>query len=91
MPIAPALAGAAPIGRTRRRSFPTSGPSEPCSATPSVTRDLLDRLALDEVLAPYPRNRLHDQHSQAPASFQARQRNRPTDRGVPTLDADPPA
>ena len=27
-----------------------------------VPGDLLDRLALDEVLAPYPRNRLHDQH-----------------------------
>ena len=27
-----------------------------------VPRDLLDRLALDEVLAPNPRNRFHDQH-----------------------------
>src|SRR5690606_34636966 len=33
-----------------------------------VTGDLLDRLALDEVLAPYPRNRLHDQHPRPPAS-----------------------
>lgn len=40
-----------------------------------VTCDLLD-LALDELLAPYPRNRLHDQHPQPPASFQSKQRNR---------------
>ena len=33
-----------------------------------VTGDLLDRLALDEVFAPYPRNRLHDQHPRPPAS-----------------------
>ena len=46
-------------------------------------------LALDEVLAPNPRNRLHDQHPQPPASFQSRQRNRPIDRGS-ILDADPP-
>src|SRR6266436_6771848 len=55
-----------------------------------ITGDLLDRLALDEVLTPYPRNRLHDQHPQPPASFQSRQRNRPTCRGS-ILDADPPA
>lgn len=42
-----------------------------------VTGDLLDRLALDEVLAPDPGNRLHDQHPPPPASFQSRQRNRP--------------
>ena len=30
---------------------------------PEVPGDLPDRLALDEVLAPNPRNRLHDQHS----------------------------
>jgi hypothetical protein len=35
-------------------------------------------------------NRLHDQHPQPPASFQGRQRNRPTCRGS-ILDADPPA
>jgi hypothetical protein len=29
---------------------------------PEVPGDLLDRLALDEVLAPNPCNRLHDQH-----------------------------
>src|SRR6476620_10106052 len=45
---------------------------------------------LDEVLTPYPRNRLHDQHPQPPASFQSRQRNRPIYRGS-ILDADPPA
>src|SRR6202795_1197511 len=55
-----------------------------------VPGDLLDRLALDEVLAPNPGNRLHDQHSQPPASLQSRQRNRPTCRGS-ILDADPPA
>jgi len=33
-----------------------------------VTGDLLDRLALDEVFAPYRRNRLHDQHTRPPAS-----------------------
>src|SRR5260221_3556684 len=52
--------------------------------------DLLDRLALDEVLASYPRNRLHDKHPQPPASFESRQPNRPTYRGS-ILDADPPA
>jgi hypothetical protein len=55
-----------------------------------VAGDLLDRLALDEVLAPNPRNRLHDQHPQPPAPFQSRQRNRPICRGS-ILDADPPA
>src|SRR6266481_9721777 len=55
-----------------------------------VAGDLLDRLALDEVLAPDPGNRLHDQHPQPPASLQSRQRNRPTCRGS-ILDADPPA
>lgn len=39
----------------QRRSLLTSAPSGPCSATHSVTGDLLDRLALDEVLAPNPR------------------------------------
>src|SRR6202035_5818706 len=53
-----------------------------------VTCDLLDRLALDEVLASYPRNRLHDKHPQPPASFESRQPNRPTYRGS-ILDADP--
>jgi hypothetical protein len=46
--------------------------------------------ALDEVLAPNPRNRLHDQHPQPPASFQSRQRNSPFCRGS-ILDADPSA
>ena len=55
-----------------------------------VTCDLLDRLALDEVLAPNPRNRLHDQHLPPPALLRSRQRNRPTCRGS-ILDADPPA
>src|SRR6202035_203082 len=53
-----------------------------------VTCDLLDRLALDEVLASYPRNRRHDKHPQPPASFESRQPNRPTYRGS-ILDADP--
>ena len=55
-----------------------------------VPGDLLDRLALDEVLAPNPGNRLHDQHPRPPASLQSRQRNRPICRGS-ILDADPPA
>src|SRR5216683_8069901 len=55
-----------------------------------VTRDLFDRLALDKVLAPNPRNRLHDQHPPPPAPFESRQRNSPTYRGS-ILDADPPA
>jgi hypothetical protein len=42
------------------------------------------------VLAPNPGNRLHDQHSQPPASLQSRQRNRLICRGS-ILDADPPA
>src|SRR4051794_12851996 len=55
-----------------------------------VTGDLLDRLALDEVLAPDPGNSLHDQHPPPPALLRSRQRNRPTYRGS-ILDADPPA
>src|SRR4051812_47767432 len=55
-----------------------------------VTGNLLDRLALDEVLAPDPGNRLHDQHPPPPALLRSRQRNRPTYRGS-ILDADPPA
>jgi len=55
-----------------------------------VAGDLLYLLTLDEVLAPYPRNHLHDQHPQPPASFQSRQRNSPT-YGGSILDADPPA
>lgn len=43
-----------------------------------VPGDLLDRLALDEMLAPYPGNRLHDQHLRPPALLRSRQRNRPT-------------
>ena len=34
-----------------------------CSGAPLGPGDLLDRLALDEALAPNPRNRFHDQHS----------------------------
>ncbi len=54
-----------------------------------VTRDLFDRLALDKVLAPNARNRLHDQHPPPPAPFESRQRNSPT-YGGSILDADPP-
>ena len=38
-----------------------------------LARDLLDRLALDEVLTPYPINRLHNQRPPPPASRQSRQ------------------
>ncbi len=81
------------------RSRPPYGPSLELSEDVSalyravaseLTGDLLDRLALDEVLAPYPGNCLHDQHPRPPASLQSRQRNRPTCRGS-ILDADPPA
>jgi hypothetical protein len=44
-------------------------------------RTSLDRFALDEVLTPYPRNRLHDQHPRPPASLQSRQPNNPIYRG----------
>jgi hypothetical protein len=50
-------------GRTRRKLPPTATPCEPYSGTPSGPgANLPDRLALDEVLAPNPCNRLHNQH-----------------------------
>ncbi|WP_210268585.1 MULTISPECIES: hypothetical protein, partial [unclassified Bradyrhizobium] len=42
--------------------------------TPEITR-------YNRFIPVYPRNRLHDQHPQPPASFQSRQRNRPNWRG----------
>src|SRR5215471_17894173 len=56
-----------------------------------VPRDLPDRLAFDEVLAPNPANRLHCQHSPSLLdSNRSEQRSRPIFRGS-ILDADPPA
>ena len=56
-----------------------------------LPRDLPDRLPLDEVLAPNPRNRLHDQHPPTtPLRIKAGSLQRPHFRGS-ILDADPPA
>ena len=51
--------------------------------------DLLDRLPFDQMFAPYPADRLHNQHPPPPASNQSRQPSRPVSRGS-ILDADPP-
>src|SRR5271166_2357326 len=40
-------------------------------------RDLLDRLPLAQMLAPYPTDRLHNQHPPPPASRQSRQPTKP--------------
>src|SRR6516225_10680611 len=58
---------------------------------PEIPGNLLDGLALDEVLAPNPRNSLHDQHPPAiPLRIKAGSLQRPHFRGS-ILDADPPA
>ena len=56
---------------------------------PQVACDLLDRLAVNEVLAPYPTDRLHNQHPPPPASCQSRQTNK-SKIGGSILDADHP-
>src|SRR5271155_5212002 len=56
---------------------------------PQVACDLLDRLAVNEVLTPYPTDRLHNQHPPPPASCQSRQSNK-SKIGGSILDADPP-
>jgi hypothetical protein len=56
---------------------------------PQVACDLLDRLALDKILAPYPTDRRHNQHPPPPASCQSRQPNKSKIAGS-ILDADPP-
>ena len=56
---------------------------------PQVACDLLDRLALDKILAPYSTDRLHNQHPPPPASCQSRQTNK-SKIGGSILDADPP-
>jgi hypothetical protein len=43
---------------------------------------LLDRLAVNEVLTPYPTDRLHNHHPPPPASCQSRQSNKIENRGV---------
>ncbi len=50
-------------------------------------RDLLDRLPLAQMLAPYPSDRLHNQHPPPPASRQSRQPIKPRIGGS-ILDAD---
>src|SRR5271157_920701 len=50
-------------------------------------RDLLDRLPLAQMLAPYPTDRLHNQHPPPPASRQSRQPTKP-EIGGSILDAD---
>src|SRR5215831_20824663 len=57
---------------------------------PKVPCNFTDRLALDEVLAPNPRNRLHHNIPRPPAPNQSGKPIRPTCRGS-ILDADPPA
>src|SRR5262249_10752340 len=56
---------------------------------PETPCDLLDRLALDEVLTSNPCNRLHDQHPPTTRFESKRERIRSTCRGS-ILDADPP-
>ena len=51
-----------PLVLERRLSRPQYPPNR-IPGHPEVPRDLLDRLAFDEVLPPNPCNRLHDQHS----------------------------
>src|SRR5262249_55617159 len=46
-------------------------PADRVSGDPEVPCDLLDCLALDEVLAPNPRNCFHDQHPLTPAPNQS--------------------
>ena len=60
--IARASAGVERLVRTRRMSRPTAALCGPCCGTPSGPRDLSDRLAFDEMLAPNPADRLHCQH-----------------------------
>src|SRR5262249_43337152 len=57
---------------------------------PETPCDLLDLLALNEVLTSNPCNRFHDQHSPTTRFESKRERIRPTCRGS-ILDADPPA
>src|SRR5215472_774561 len=75
-----------------KRGLP--GPQHLANRVPGhleVPRDLPDRLAFDEVLAPNPANRLHCQHSPSLLdSNRSEQRSRPIFRGS-ILDADPPA
>ena len=52
-----------------------------------VRADLLDRLPLAQMLAPYPTDRLHNQHPPPPASRQSRQPTKP-EIGGSILDAD---
>src|SRR5271166_1034594 len=54
-----------------------------------IASDLFDRFALNKVLAPYPSDRLHNQHPPPPASRQSGQPNKPIIGGS-ILDADPP-
>jgi hypothetical protein len=42
-----------------------------------IASDLFDRFALNKVLAPYPSDRLHNQHPPPPASRQSGQPNKP--------------
>ena len=75
------------IGK-RRLLRPQNLPNR-VAGQPQVAGDLLDRLALDKMLAPYPTDRLHNQHPPPPASRQSRQPNKPKIGGS-ILDADPP-
>ena len=54
-----------------------------------IASDLFDRFALNKVLAPYPSDRLQNQHPPPPASRQSGQSNKPIIGGS-ILDADPP-
>ena len=66
--MARAWAAAARSAYTQTPARPIAAPCAPCCANPQSTRDLLNRLAFDQRLAPDPRYRLHDQRPRfAPA------------------------
>src|SRR5208282_3271650 len=72
----------------RKRRLPrTQDPPHRVARQMQGPRDLLDRLPLAQMLAPYPTDRLHNQHPPPPASRQSRQPTKP-EIGGSILDAD---
>src|SRR5208282_3869311 len=72
----------------RKRRLPRpQDPSHRIARQMQAPRDLLDRLPLAQMLAPYPTDRLHNQHPPPPASRQSRQPTKP-EIGGSILDAD---
>src|ERR1700758_3057519 len=78
-----------PLIRERRPPRPQPLPNRVARSL-QVARDLLDRPALDQMLASDPADRLHNQHSPPPTSNRSGQPTSHTFRGS-ILDADPPA